>query len=47
MLIQDNTDNYHIKQQLKQDAKQYCPINIIKGTPSLAIIIQKKKNTWS
>ena len=42
-LIQDNIDDYHIKQQLQQDAKKYCPINVVKDTPSLAIIIQKKR----
>ena len=46
-LIPDNIDDYHIKRQLQQDAKQYCSINIVKDTPSLVIIIEKKKHTWS
>ena len=39
MLIRDNIDDYHIKKQPIQDAKQYCPVKIVKDTPSLTIII--------
>ena len=46
-LIDDNVDWHLMEKQQQTDAKDYFPVKLAPENPSLSVIIQKKKTTWS